>query len=185
MSFFLFFFNDTATTEIYTLSLHDALPIYRPDRTDHDRLAVPEQPVELPLPGISSRFRSVVHCTVHGSHRCLLRDLSSSRHPDTARPGGPSPRPVQPAGGSTKSPGPPDEVPGLSGGERPLAGPQTGQATLAQALRLLDHPGLIDVLAVKPAGQARISRQKQAMLARGHQSPSPRYRGDGQESTTR
>src|SRR2546422_2452332 len=24
-----FFFNDTATTEIYTLSLHDALPIYR------------------------------------------------------------------------------------------------------------------------------------------------------------
>src|SRR3989442_9291209 len=26
-----FFFNDTATTEIYTLSLHDALPIYRVD----------------------------------------------------------------------------------------------------------------------------------------------------------
>jgi len=25
----LFFFNDTATTEIYTLSLHDALPISR------------------------------------------------------------------------------------------------------------------------------------------------------------
>ena len=25
---FVFFFNDTATTEIYTLSLHDALPIY-------------------------------------------------------------------------------------------------------------------------------------------------------------
>src|SRR3712207_7226859 len=25
-----FFFNDTATTEIYTLSLHDALPIFRP-----------------------------------------------------------------------------------------------------------------------------------------------------------
>src|SRR6476661_11237002 len=29
--FFFFFFNDTATTEIYTLSLHDALPI-RPSR---------------------------------------------------------------------------------------------------------------------------------------------------------
>ena len=27
--FFVFFFNDTATTEIYTLSLHDALPISR------------------------------------------------------------------------------------------------------------------------------------------------------------
>src|SRR5260221_11502841 len=27
LQFFFFFFNDTATTEIYTLSLHDALPI--------------------------------------------------------------------------------------------------------------------------------------------------------------
>src|SRR2546426_8072962 len=27
-TFFFFFFNDTATTEIYTLSLHDALPIF-------------------------------------------------------------------------------------------------------------------------------------------------------------
>src|SRR3712207_8769271 len=27
---YIFFFNDTATTEIYTLSLHDALPICRP-----------------------------------------------------------------------------------------------------------------------------------------------------------
>src|SRR2546430_4463180 len=27
MSFVFFFFNDTATTEIYTLSLHDALPV--------------------------------------------------------------------------------------------------------------------------------------------------------------
>src|SRR3989442_4691284 len=31
MVFLFFFFNDTATTEIYTLSLHDALPIYRAD----------------------------------------------------------------------------------------------------------------------------------------------------------
>src|ERR1022692_2953853 len=28
LCFFFFFFNDTATTEIYTLSLHDALPIF-------------------------------------------------------------------------------------------------------------------------------------------------------------
>src|SRR3712207_9410921 len=28
-TFLFFFFNDTATTEIYTLSLHDALPISR------------------------------------------------------------------------------------------------------------------------------------------------------------
>src|SRR6266487_6668724 len=36
IGFFFFFFNDTATTEIYTLSLHDALPILV-------RFAVPEQ----------------------------------------------------------------------------------------------------------------------------------------------
>src|SRR5258705_12934303 len=34
---FFFFFNDTATTEIYTLSLHDALPIW-------DRSAQPDRP---------------------------------------------------------------------------------------------------------------------------------------------
>src|SRR5919205_2524488 len=34
---FFFFFNDTATTEIYTLSLHDALPISLADvRTDRE-----------------------------------------------------------------------------------------------------------------------------------------------------
>src|ERR1022692_1591880 len=35
--FFFFFFNDTATTEIYTLSLHDALPIYRIADADQPR----------------------------------------------------------------------------------------------------------------------------------------------------
>src|SRR5260370_2679894 len=39
---FFFFFNDTATTEIYTLSLHDALPILSPvplGAPDHIRAA--------------------------------------------------------------------------------------------------------------------------------------------------
>src|SRR3712207_9266859 len=40
---FFFFFNDTATTEIYTLSLHDALPIC-PTRT-HCLLDAVEVPV--------------------------------------------------------------------------------------------------------------------------------------------
>src|SRR5256885_8848973 len=31
---FFFFFNDTATTEIYTLSLHDALPIFHAAEAD-------------------------------------------------------------------------------------------------------------------------------------------------------
>src|SRR2546430_7124062 len=34
--FFFFFFNDTATTEIYTLSLHDALPISGCKRRSRD-----------------------------------------------------------------------------------------------------------------------------------------------------
>src|SRR2546430_3739623 len=34
MRSFFFFFNDTATTEIYTLSLHDALPIYLIEEKD-------------------------------------------------------------------------------------------------------------------------------------------------------
>src|SRR5215813_2617689 len=45
LDFYFFFFNDTATTEIYTLSLHDALPIHVRDpssesvRTFNDLLA--------------------------------------------------------------------------------------------------------------------------------------------------
>src|SRR6266498_6062797 len=37
--FFFFFFNDTATTEIYTLSLHDALPIssWQPAQAERSR----------------------------------------------------------------------------------------------------------------------------------------------------
>src|SRR5437868_9515921 len=42
----LFFFNDTATTEIYTLSLHDALPIgrHRARREGSQRFAPRERP---------------------------------------------------------------------------------------------------------------------------------------------
>src|SRR2546426_9869440 len=34
--FFFFFFNDTATTEIYTLSLHDALPIWNTSPSEEE-----------------------------------------------------------------------------------------------------------------------------------------------------
>src|SRR2546427_8269212 len=37
--YIFFFFNDTATTEIYTLSLHDALPICDVHSLVRDRLA--------------------------------------------------------------------------------------------------------------------------------------------------
>ena len=39
--FFFFFFNDTATTEIYTLSLHDALPIFLQPWSPVHRMWVP------------------------------------------------------------------------------------------------------------------------------------------------
>src|SRR2546430_17737307 len=35
--YIFFFFNDTATTEIYTLSLHDALPIFTPRLAESPR----------------------------------------------------------------------------------------------------------------------------------------------------
>src|SRR3712207_7555315 len=49
-----FFFNDTATTEIYTLSLHDALPIYQQAvaRAEVERLALDHVPVLVGLPEV-------------------------------------------------------------------------------------------------------------------------------------
>src|SRR5438067_13115271 len=42
LALFFFFFNDTATTEIYTLSLHDALPIFHRRRRVRTRAAGPD-----------------------------------------------------------------------------------------------------------------------------------------------
>src|SRR2546426_7229327 len=55
--FFLFFFNDTATTEIYTLSLHDALPI-SDTLTDAYRLARDGELPPFNPPG--SRFGGII-----------------------------------------------------------------------------------------------------------------------------
>src|SRR2546427_7310099 len=59
LSHIFFFFNDTATTEIYTLSLHDALPISRwtgkDDRASRQRLRLQ------PRPGRHARSRSEEH----------------------------------------------------------------------------------------------------------------------------
>src|SRR5256885_15738152 len=56
--FFFFFFNDTATTEIYTLSLHDALPILLRNFWKHRATAV--RPMSLALP-VSPMTRSEEH----------------------------------------------------------------------------------------------------------------------------
>src|SRR3712207_7150159 len=56
-----FFFNDTATTEIYTLSLHDALPICLRSRsrlpsTCSTRSSLPYKPVADPVPDDPERL---------------------------------------------------------------------------------------------------------------------------------
>src|SRR5260221_14754860 len=54
--YILFFFNDTATTEIYTLSLHDALPIWSARRCRPFRRARRR----MPQPGSASSYRPPV-----------------------------------------------------------------------------------------------------------------------------
>src|SRR5438105_15559258 len=58
---FFFFFNDTATTEIYTLSLHDALPIS----------GIVDQRIQ------AAKYR--IHFVNHGLDRGVIRDRKSTR----------------------------------------------------------------------------------------------------------
>src|SRR5215475_2820514 len=77
--FHFFFFNDTATTEIYTLSLHDALPI--------SGAPVPDDPMNstLPFGSVTSRPRSEEHTSELQSRenlvcRLLLEKKSINSH---------------------------------------------------------------------------------------------------------
>src|SRR6266536_56939 len=66
---FFFFFNDTATTEIYTLSLHDALPISSTGQADEDAL----------LPGPAGAFaRSVTYSLDDNTNRTNVTEVPSS-----------------------------------------------------------------------------------------------------------
>src|SRR5438132_11589454 len=81
-SLFFFFFNDTATTEIYTLSLHDALPISvatinKPPGSRSD---------EKPTVGRRWAFRSEEHTSELQSHSDLVcRLLLEKKKPMTTR----------------------------------------------------------------------------------------------------
>src|SRR3712207_8413026 len=73
-----FFFNDTATTEIYTLSLHDALPIF-----PTHQLCLPMGPVPMPAGAAeagAAEAAATEALTAHGScpHATLL-DRKSTR----------------------------------------------------------------------------------------------------------
>src|SRR2546429_1562722 len=75
---FFFFFNDTATTEIYTLSLHDALPICpgRHGRDDAARCQQPQALVQRPVLGAvcsrSEEHTSELQSRLHLVCRLLL-----------------------------------------------------------------------------------------------------------------
>src|SRR5260221_4502640 len=63
-----FFFNDTATTEIYTLSLHDALPISR----CRERKTSPRRMRSAQKPRRAERIRSEEHTSELQSHSDLV-----------------------------------------------------------------------------------------------------------------
>src|SRR5256885_9739038 len=71
--YFFFFFNDTATTEIYTLSLHDALPI----SLECDRPDVPDAAPDVPDPIHRAMEQHRPHCRTHSIDRKSTR-LNSS-----------------------------------------------------------------------------------------------------------
>src|SRR4051812_9982677 len=62
----IFFFNDTATTEIYTLSLHDALPIFQ-----QSSVPAPYNKRRIPV-GMVGRNRSEEHTSELQSHVNLV-----------------------------------------------------------------------------------------------------------------
>src|SRR6266480_4000037 len=65
-----FFFNDTATTEIYTLSLHDAPPI--PPRTSVGVLAIGSENSAVIVHAPAARMRSEEHTSELQSHVNLV-----------------------------------------------------------------------------------------------------------------
>src|SRR2546426_6513731 len=99
---FFFFFNDTATTEIYTLSLHDALPIWicRIPKFEAPRWSFPMLNSRL-LVGTISEIRSEEHTSELQSPcnlvcRLLLEKKKHFRASYPVLPGRTSRRVLQP-----------------------------------------------------------------------------------------
>src|SRR5689334_24718787 len=89
-----FFFNDTATTEIYTLSLHDALPILlRRARRDERRQAAGERERHAGRRDRKSTRLNSSHSSISYAVFCLKKkknnttsDLNLDTLPSTLRP---------------------------------------------------------------------------------------------------
>src|SRR3712207_7769479 len=74
-----FFFNDTATTEIYTLSLHDALPIFRARVFSAASAAAVPNRIRSPRSPCFSAARAGIGISPNPSGWCRARDHLS--HP--------------------------------------------------------------------------------------------------------
>src|SRR2546430_12246573 len=90
--FFFFFFNDTATTEIYTLSLHDALPISNSSIAcaSRNEAMIPPPPInQISLPGCARRRltygRSEEHTSELQSQSNLVCRLLLEKKKNTAK----------------------------------------------------------------------------------------------------
>src|SRR3712207_8600800 len=76
----MFFFNDTATTEIYTLSLHDALPIYSPVLLILDDLHWSGRPTLGLLKHVQLAAPSAMPLLVMATHRPTIVAPRSEEH---------------------------------------------------------------------------------------------------------
>src|SRR2546428_7171537 len=79
MTTVFFFFNDTATTEIYTLSLHDALPIY--DRSLADAFQLADDVLRQGVQGIAEVINvpGLVNVDFDNLSNTLYTDRKSTR----------------------------------------------------------------------------------------------------------
>src|SRR5438876_6841610 len=82
-----FFFNDAATTEIYTLSLHDALPIFAPKlvATIAGRLLAEKNASAIQREDRSEEHTSELQSPVHLVCRLLLEKKKNTATPDHTR----------------------------------------------------------------------------------------------------
>src|SRR6476620_7932608 len=80
----LFFFNDTATTEIYTLSLHDALPISRSGVRQAKRWVDGTQPSASSVASRAQGARSEEHTSELQSRQYLVCRLLLEKKTNTA-----------------------------------------------------------------------------------------------------
>src|SRR5258708_38354221 len=77
-----FFFNDTATTEIYTLSLHDALPICTVSRRDKkpSRVRLSSAAFEIRSSASRVRSRALVYRSIDARSEEHTSELQSPDH---------------------------------------------------------------------------------------------------------